>query len=214
MYVPTLHPSPVQDLLENEMGPATFYYLLSDHRQEVEDLLALMHVKRLKEYEILARRTSAEVVIPVENTSSTLISPPLYRTYSLPQIRDYVDVLHGHGKKAVLHMCGHLKALLAGIRETGLDGIHACTPPPVGTTYYEDVFDFFGKDFVLFGAILNPALFHKPELSLEELHAFLERLYTPELRQAHMLLWVTADGLPTPLEKFQAIAQWMNTPED
>ena len=54
-----------------------------------------MHSKRLREYEILARRTPAEVVIPVENTSSTAISPTLYRTYSLPQIRDYVDALHG-----------------------------------------------------------------------------------------------------------------------
>lgn len=209
IYVPTLDPSPVQELLENEMGPAVFYYLLNDHRGEVENLLAIMHAKRLKEYEILARRSPAKVVIPVENTSSTLISPRLYRLYSLPQIRDYVDVLHHHGKKAVLHMCGHLKALLPAIRETGLDGIHAVTPPPVGTTFYEDVLDSYGEDFVLFGAVLNPALFHKPGLSPGELHDFLEQLYTPRLRQAHVALWVTADGLPTPLERFFAIAQWM-----
>ena len=53
MYVPTLDPSPVQELLEYEMGTAGFYYLLNDHRREVEDLLAAMHCKRLKEYEIL-----------------------------------------------------------------------------------------------------------------------------------------------------------------
>jgi hypothetical protein len=209
MYVPTLDPSPVQDLLENEMGAAVFYYLLNDHRREVEELLAIMHAKRLKEYEILARRSPAEVVIPVENTSSTLISPRLYRTYSLPQIRDYVDILHRYGKKAVLHMCGHLKALLPVLRETGLDGINAVTPPPVGTTFYEDVLDSYGEDFVLFGAVLNPALLHKPGLNPDELSAFLDRLYTPRLRQAHMVLWVTADGLPTPLEKFSTIARWM-----
>jgi hypothetical protein len=209
VYVPTLDPSPVQDLLENEMGPANFYYLLNDHPREFEELLAIMHAKRMREYEILARRTSADVVIPVENTSSTLISPSLYRQYSLPQIRDYVDVLHQHGKKAVLHMCGHLKALLPAIRETDLDGIHAVTPPPVGTTYHEEVLDAYGEDFLLFGAVLNPALFHKPDLSFGDLDAFLDQLYTPRLRRARMVLWVTVDGLPTPLERFRAIDRWM-----
>ena len=210
MYVPTLDPSPVQNLLEYEMGPANFYYLLEDHRHEVEELLAIMHAKRLKEYEVLAKRSPADVVIPVENTSSTLISPPLYRAYSLPQIRDYVDVLHQHGKKAVLHMCGHLKALLPAIRETGLDGINAVTPPPVGTTFYEDVLDSYGEDFLLFGAVLAPQVFHRPDAGRDELHAFLEQLYTPRLRKAHMVLWVAVDGLPTPLEKFVAVAEWIN----
>ena len=147
MYVPWLDPSPVQNLLEYEMGAANFYYLLDDHRREVEELLAIMHAKRLQEYEIVARRTPAEVVVAMENTSSTLISPRLYRQYSLPQIRDYVDVLHRYGKIAVLHMCGHLKALLPAVRETGLDGINAVTPPPVGTTTFEDVLDAYGDDF-------------------------------------------------------------------
>ena len=151
MYVPWLDPSPVQNLLEYEMGAANFYYLLDDHRREVEELLAIMHAKRLQEYEIVARRTPAEVVIAMENTSSTLISPRLYRQYSLPQIRDYVDVLHRYGKIAVLHMCGHLKALLPVVRETGLDGINAVTPPPVGTTTSTMCLDAFGDDFLIFG---------------------------------------------------------------
>ena len=53
-------------------------------------MLAVMHAKRLREYDILARRTTAEVVIPVENTSSALISSRAVSAYSLPQIRDYV----------------------------------------------------------------------------------------------------------------------------
>jgi len=99
MYVPTLDPSPVQNLLEYEMGMTNFYYLLDDYPREVEELLAVMHSKRLREYEIFAQRTPAEAVIPVENTSSTLISPRLYREYSVPQIRDYVDVLHSMGRR-------------------------------------------------------------------------------------------------------------------
>ena len=48
IYVPWLDPSPVQNLLEYEMGAANFYYLLDDHREEMEQLLAVMHAKRLQ----------------------------------------------------------------------------------------------------------------------------------------------------------------------
>jgi hypothetical protein len=209
IYVPWLDPSPVQNLLEYEMGAANFYYLLADHRREVEELLAVMHAKRLQEYEIVARRTPAEVVIAMENTSSTLISPQLYRQYSVPQIRDYVDVLHRHGKIAVLHMCGHLKALLPAIRETGLDGINAATPPPVGTATFDEILDAFGDDFLLFGAILAPTVFHKAGLDCGELSKCLDNLYTPRLRRARLVLWLAVDGLTTPLERFQCVAQWM-----
>ena len=210
IYVPWLDPSPVQNLLEYEMGVGNFYYLLDDHRREVEELLAIMHAKRLQEYEIVARRTSAQAVIAMENTSSTLISPQLYRQYSLPQIRDYVDVLHRYGKIAVLHMCGHLKALLPAVRETGLDGINAVTPPPVGTTSFKDILDAFGDDFLLFGGLLHPTVFHKPGLDCDELSKCLDSLYTPRLRRARLVLWLAVDGLRTPLERFQCVARWMS----
>ena len=61
MYVPTVDPSPVQNLLEYEMGPANFYYLLDNHRDEVEELLAIMHAKRLKDtrcWPVAVRRKS------------------------------------------------------------------------------------------------------------------------------------------------------------
>ena len=99
--------------------------------------------------------------------------------------------------------------LLPTIRETGLDGINAVTPPPVGDTEYEDVLDAYGDDFVPLGAVLSPTVFHRAGLGPEELHAFLDRLYTPRLRRAHMVLWLAADGLATPLERFQAAQQWM-----
>ena len=58
-------------------------------------------------------------------------------------------------------------------------------------------------------AIMAPSVFHRPSVSRDELHAFLEQLYTPRLRQAHLVLWVAVHGLPTPLEKFLAVAEWM-----
>jgi uroporphyrinogen-III decarboxylase len=138
-----------------------------------------------------------------------MISPDLYRALSLPQIRDYVDVLHAQGKKAVLHMCGHIRELLEPIRETGLDGINAATPPPIGNTSCEDVLDFFGDDFLLFGGVFDPSVLHKADVSSAELQDYLTRLYTPRLRKANLVLWLAVDGLTTPLQRFLAVGQWM-----
>ena len=209
MYVPTLAPSPVQQLIEMDMGLATFYYLLEDERTAVEELLAAMHKRRCQEYEIVARLTPAEAVIPVENTSSTLTSPAVYERYSLPQLRDYVQIMHRHGKKVVLHMCGLLRNLVPAIRRTGADGYNATTPPTVGDTPLEWMLDVLGEDVVLFGGIFCPNEFQKPGVTRAALWRALDRLYTPRLRRAHLVLWLGADGLPTPLDRFLAVGEWM-----
>jgi hypothetical protein len=99
--------SPVQTLLENDCGLINFYNLYQDYPEEIEELLDIMHACRKQEYEILGRRTPLDCVIPIENTSTRMISPELYEKLSLPQITDYVNILHTHNKLAVLHMCGH-----------------------------------------------------------------------------------------------------------
>jgi len=208
LYAYTTSPSPVQQLLEVDMGMIAFYGMLQDYPREVEGLLAVMHEARKQEYELTARRTPARVVIPVENTSSTLISPTLYRRYSLPQLRDYVDILHRYGKLAVLHMCGLLTHLLPVIRETGLDGINAATAPPHGDTTVEDILDACGEDFIILGGIFDGSVLHASQVTRRQLHATLEALYTPRVRKAKLLLWLGVDGLPTPLERFVDVGDW------
>jgi hypothetical protein len=210
MFIPTINPSPVQQLIELDMGQQGFYYLLHDHPREMEELLDVMHDRRKQEYEILARRTPAEAIIPVENTSSTLISPALYERYSLPQIRDYGDICRRHGKKMVLHMCGLLKNLLPIIRRADPGGYNAVTPPTVGDTTFEHAMDLLGEDVVIFGGIFNGNVFQKPGATRGEIHAELDRLYTPRLRRAHLCLWLGADGLPTELDRFLAVKDWMD----
>ncbi|MDD5708716.1 MAG: uroporphyrinogen decarboxylase family protein [Kiritimatiellae bacterium] len=209
VYVHGIGASPVQQMLEYETGVEHFYYLLHDHAELLEETLAAIHAVRMQEYEILARRTTVECVIPMENTSTTMISPKVYEQFSLPQISDFVGVMHAHGRKAVLHMCGLLKNLLPLIRETGLDGINGLTPPPVGDTSVVDALDVLGEDLLILGAILDPSVFQKPTVSAAEIHAVLDGLYTPRVSGAHMLLWLGADGLPTPLERFLTVRDWM-----
>lgn len=208
LYLPTLGPSPVQQLLELDMGLVAFYGLLQDYPREVEGLLDAIQQARLQEWEITARLSPALALIPVENTSATMISPDLYRRYSLPQLREVVDVCHRHGKLCIFHMCGHLRALLPVIRETGLDGANAVTPPPHGDATIEHALDVCGEDFIILGGILDGSIFQATEVTRAQLHRTLTELYTPRVRRAKLLLWLVADGLPTPLERFEVVGEW------
>ncbi len=202
----TVDPSPVQQLLEMDCGILNFYNLYQDFPEEVEEVLGIMHDCRKKEYEILGRRTPLDCVIPVENTSTSMISPGLYEKLSLPQITDYVNIMHKNNKLVVLHMCGHLKALLHLFKDTGCDGINAVTPPFLGNTCFEDVLDVLGEDFMILGGIFNP--FQEHGISKDKIWIELEKLYTPRIRNSNLLLWMGADGQYMPYERFLWIREW------
>lgn len=209
LYLPTLDPSPVQQLIETDMSLAGFYYFAHDYPHEMADLMAEMHRCRCQEYEIVARLAPNRAMIAVENTSSTLTSPDAYRQYTLPHIRDYARIAHSHGVKLILHMCGLLKALLPALAETGMDGVNGLTPPPVGDCAFETALDALGEDLVILGGVLPGSVFHAPGVTADDIAGALDGLYTPRVRRANFLLWAAADGLPTPLWKFHAVADWM-----
>jgi cellobiose phosphorylase len=74
----------------------------------------------------------------VENTSTTLLSPAIFERYCWRHLNDYGRLIREHGKHHVLHMCGHLKALLPRIGELPAVAIEAFTRPPVGNTTLAD----------------------------------------------------------------------------
>lgn len=209
VFFPTLAPSPVQQLLELDLGLAGFYGLLQDHERDLRELLDHMHAVRCREYALVARRSPGAAVIAVENTSTAMLSPALYSKLSVPQLRDYADLCHAQGKRLILHMCGHLRDLLSALPATGFDAANAVTPPPVGNTTVEMALEAWGEDFPLLGAVFDPSVFQAPGGTAAAIHGALDRLYTPRVRRASHLLWAAADGLPTPVERFLAVRDWM-----
>ena len=202
-------PSTIPRLLEYDMGAKNFYYLLHDHPQEMEALINTMHEKELRAFEILAQGP-CDIIILCENTSTFYISPEVYRKYNGPHVRDFVDIVHAAGKTAIIHMCGHVINILDQIKDTGLDGIHALTPPPTGDTPWELALDVMGEDLIIIG-VLDPSIFVSGPV--EQIAPALDELYTPRLRRANFILCPAADGIRVPLERFQAVADWMNRSE-
>ena len=142
-------------------------------------------------------------------TSTSLISPNQYRTYCKPHLAAYLKILRDAGRLSVLHMCGLLRNLLPLLARTGMDGINALTPPPFGDCPFEYVLDTLGDDLVILGGLFPGDILHRPDVTAEDIWHELDALYTPTIRGANFLLWIGVDGLPTPLWKFAAVAEWM-----
>lgn len=198
-------PSTVPLLLEEIIGAQNFYYMLTDHRQEIESLMETIHNKHLQAFEILAKGP-CETVILCENTSTYYISPDTYQKYNRPHVKNFIDIMHANGKKAIIHMCGHIKNLLPLMQGLDMDGIHALTPPPTGDTPWELALDILGEDLIIIGVLDPTILILGP---IEKISGALDELYTPRLRHANFILLTAADGIVVPLERFLAVAQWM-----
>ncbi len=195
--------SAVSLLLEHEMGTECFYYMLQDHPAEMEALFDIIHQKKIKEWEIIAQGPF-DIVILCEDTSTTYINPGVYRKYNKPHVKDFIDIMQGAGKIALVHMCGLIKDLLADMEDLGFDGIHGLTPPPLGNTPFELALDVFGDDLIMMGG-LNV---NEP-VALQEVPKILDQAYTERLRRANFIFWLGADGITVPLERFQAVGEWM-----
>jgi hypothetical protein len=198
-------PTTIPQLLELDIGTINFYYLLHDHPREIEALIETIDEKQREAFRILAAGPY-EYHVLAENTSTFYISPPVYRKYNRPAVKAYVDTLHAAGKVAIIHMCGHVKDLLHDFKEIGFDGMHAITPAPTGNTPWELALDVLGDDMMILGA-LDPTIWVAGPIG--EIGNALDALYTPRLRNANFILCPFADGITVELERFQAIAAWM-----
>ena len=204
IYTPTFQPSPVQHLIEFDCGLEAFYSLLYDETELMERVIDAMFAIRKREYEITAEKTPFLATIAVENTSTTLVSPDIYRKYSMNHMCEFSDIMHRHGKKAIIHMCGLINHLLPDIKETGLDGIHALTTPDFGDCTFDAALDVLGDDLIIIGT-LDGEIFQGPNATEEDIRECVKKTLTPRIKESNFVLWPVTDGLPTDVWRLNAV---------
>jgi uroporphyrinogen-III decarboxylase len=126
--------SPLMDWVQWLAGVENAHYLLNEHSGRVEALFDAMHRVMLRKTEIMVEHSPADLLYLVENTSTTLISPEQYRRLCYPHIMEYAALGHAGGRNVVLHMCGHLQALLPDLATLPVRAFEAFTSPTLGNT--------------------------------------------------------------------------------
>jgi hypothetical protein len=149
--------TPIMDLTRVWVGLQRFVEDLADRRDLVERVLDVMARKSFEEYEALAASTPAQVIVFWDDVTSTYLSPALFERYVAPVYRTYADICHAHGKLLVAHACGHLRAFVPYLPDTGIDAIDWLTPPPTGDVVFAAAQQAFGDRICIMGA-LAPAI--------------------------------------------------------
>lgn len=197
--------SPLMYWVEWLAGVANAHYLLADCPEAVEGLFDAIHRHLLARTEILCAHSPADLLYFIENTSTTLISPAQYRRYCKRHLGEYAAVARGHDRLVVLHMCGHLKALLADLNDLPVAAFEAYTTPTVGNTTLADGRSACADKCLVGGS--NAALWTRPA---DEITAGLAEQLAP--LPHHRGLVVTSAGVMPPLcppEIIREVCHWV-----
>lgn len=198
--------SPLMHWVEQLAGVENAHLFLADSSDRVERLFAAMQRDLAARTRLMAELSPADVLYFMENTSTTLISPDQYRAYCFPQLSECAALARQAGRRLVLHMCGHIKAVLPDLARLPVQAFEAFTTPTVGNTTLLD-----GRsacpDKALIGGT-NAALWTRAE---GEIISDIER----ELASLphHRGLVITSAGVmppACPMETIRNVCRWVH----
>jgi hypothetical protein len=195
--------TPIQHLLIVHIGIEKFYYMLVDHREEMIDLMNLMHGRNKEVCDIIAQ-SPAKVAIEYENTGTTYVSPQIYEEFEMPAIDDYADKLHAAGKIFLIHMCGRLKGLAELIRLGRHDGSIDVATFPTGDWTLSDAMLAWPEKII--GGGLDAILLANGTTAEVKRHA---QEVIQSIAPGDLIILGTGDAVAfgTPLENLQAVTE-------
>lgn len=112
-------------------GVETLAYLWLDAPDALRDCFSVMEKNYLQRLHI-GVQSDIDVVVSVDDTSTTAISPAMFEECNMDVTNARADLAHTAGKLYLHHSCGHIRDLLALYRQTRMDGVHAFTVPTLG----------------------------------------------------------------------------------
>jgi uroporphyrinogen-III decarboxylase len=125
-------PGPLMNLIEHMCGPEHCVFHVFDTPELFADVLETMHQDRLRYLRAVLPHTPADTFWLTENTSTSLISPDMFRRFCQPHLAAYGQLVLDNGIVPVHHMCGTLNALLEDIDSLPALVNEAYTTRPLG----------------------------------------------------------------------------------
>jgi len=164
--------TPLKRLIINFMGFENTIYMLTDHRERMDQFLA--HIERCDDHLFDALAASPVQILNFgDNIDAFLTPPPLFERYLMPVYERRCEQLHAAGKFTHIHMDGNLRPLLPLLSRLPQHGIEAPTPLPQGDVTCEELAEAMGGKIMIDGVT---CLHFLPQYSYEELAEFVLRL--------------------------------------
>ena len=144
--------TPLGMLVRVYSGVAATAYLYADAPDALRDLFSVMEDNFLRRMRI-ALRYDAEVIVCVDDTSTTTISPAMFEAYCMEFTDRAAELCHQAGKIYMHHSCGLIKDLLDLYSQTRMDCVHAFTIPPIGDVSIREGREKLGQIVIFAGLV-------------------------------------------------------------
>lgn len=199
--------SPLMEFVEWLAGVDNAHLMLMDYMDEVEALFAAMHRVLFDKTKVSVSHSPADTLYFIENTSTTLISPSQYHKYCLPVLKEYQNLCSNADRMMVLHMCGHLKALLPDLNTLHVAGFEAFTSPTLGNTTLLDGRTACQNVCLIGGTNAMMWAYHSASEIIEQIKHDLDIL------PHHRGIVITSAGVMPPLcppETIREVCEWVH----
>lgn len=131
--------SPMPHLLIDLANLQNGLYLMMDHPDECEHFFQVCSEANDEAFDLMADCPYGSVCIFGDNIDEVMVSPTMFRQYSLPYYQQRCQELHTGGKLVSAHMDGRLRGLLPMMKDTDLDIFDGATPEPMNDWTLEEM---------------------------------------------------------------------------
>lgn len=180
-----------QRVMREILGYERFFYELADRPAEVEGLLEVMKDLERRQYKV-AVNCDLEIYNICANWSDD-IHTPVFRKYFMPWFKEVTDLLHAHGKLAMVHADGEMKRLNPLLKETDVDIAEAVTPAPQSLLTMKQFREALGDKMTIWGGL--PSVLFLPMYSDEDFDNYVKNVLK-EMAPGDRFIMGMGDNLP------------------
>lgn len=169
------------ELIKNWCGLADTFYLLADAPAAVEEYLEACD-RRDDRIVAAALELPCRIFNLGDHATNEFTPPPILKKYLMPRWQKISARLHGAGRFVHTHWDGNSRTMLPYLMSTGLDGVEALPPLPMGDMTLEEIKAAVGDRVVCLD--LLPAIHFLTHFSRQECLDFARRvmdMFAPRL---------------------------------
>jgi len=143
-------------------------YLAEDEPEKINELFDAMENQYLRQMELmLTHAPEVDVIIGMDDTSSTLVSPKMFEYFNVALTDKRVETVEKYGKFYMHHSCGLLRHLLPVYRKSKMHGVHSFCRPPIGDITYSEGREILGDKICMCSGMLGGLYFPDRDTQIE-----------------------------------------------